>query len=366
VEAAAHLARLRAASSTLEAAGLVGLVVPPSPDLAYLIGYAPMPMERPTALVIVPGQAPILVVPTLERALAARCPAAEGLDIVDWGDGEEPYRLIADLVPSRGIVAAGDRLWGSHLLALQVASPSLRWTAAGAILGPLRARKDPQELGALRRAAAGADAALAELLATPIGGRRETEVARMLADLLLVHGHASAAFTIVASGPNAASPHHEATDRILGAGDGVVLDFGGDVDGYYSDTTRTIVVGAPSPELREIHRVVRDAHTAATAAIRPGVEIREIDRAARGVIEAAGYGEAFIHRTGHGIGLEVHEPPYATEGDDTVLAPGMTFSVEPGIYLPGVLGVRIEDIVAVTDDGVDVLNASPRELLVVG
>jgi Xaa-Pro aminopeptidase len=226
----------------------------------------------------------------------------------------------------------------------------------------MRARKDDQELETLRRAAAAADAALEELLGTPMGGRTEIDVARRLGGLLVEHGHDAAAFTIVASGPNAASPHHEPTDRTIDPGDAIVLDLGGDVDGYYSDTTRTVVVGEASSELREIHAIVREAHAAAVEAIAPGVEIRSVDRAARAVIEAAGFGASFIHRTGHGIGLEVHEPPYVSEADATLLVPGMTFSVEPGVYLPGRFGVRIEDIVAVTALGAEMVNRTSREL----
>jgi D-alanyl-D-alanine dipeptidase len=229
----------------------------------------------------------------------------------------------------------------------------------------MRARKDDVELAALRRAAAAADAALVDLLSRPLAGRSERAIANELGDLLVAHGHDEAAFTIVASGPNAASPHHEAGERTVGDGDGIVLDFGGTVDGYYSDTTRTVVVGEPDERLRRVHAVVAAAQRAATEVVRPGIEIEAVDRAARSVIEAAGFGDRFIHRTGHGIGLEVHEPPYAAAGDHTVLEPGMTFSVEPGIYLDGELGVRIEDIVAVTADGVEPLNTSSRELLVV-
>jgi Xaa-Pro aminopeptidase len=362
VEGGAQVRRLDAAAGALDAADLAALVVPASPDLAYLTGYAPMPMERPTMLVVIPHGPRTLVVPTLERPLAAACPAADGLTLVDWRDDTDPYALVASLLPSTGRVAVGDRVWGSHLLALQATAPGLRWSTAGTVLGPLRARKDDRELDALRRAAGAADGALEELLSTPIAGRNEIDVARRLADLLVDHGHDAAAFTIVASGPNAASPHHEPDDRVIGSGDVIVLDFGGDLDGYYSDTTRTVVAGEASSEVRAVHAIVHEAHAAAVSAIRPGIEIGSIDRAARSVIEAEGHGDSFIHRTGHGIGLEVHEPPYVRDGDGTVLEPGMTFSIEPGIYLPGRFGVRIEDIVAVTVTGAEVLNRSSRAL----
>ncbi len=362
MDAAVARGRLDVARSRLAAADVAALVIAPSPDLLYLTGYAPMPMERPTVLVLADDR-PTLIVPTLERPLAAACPAADAMDLVDWGDDADPYAVIDARLPTAGRIAVGDRLWTAHVLALQALDPERRWVSAGESVGPLRDRKDPGELGALRRAAAGADAALADVLGTSLAGRTERDVAAALADGLRAHGHASVGFTIVGSGPNAASPHHEPGDRTIRPGDAVVLDFGGEVDGYWSDTTRTVVVGEPSSELETVHEIVRTAQASAIDTIRPGVEIQHVDRAARRVIEDAGYGDRFIHRTGHGIGLEVHEPPYAVIGDATVLEPGMTFSVEPGIYLEGRFGVRIEDIVAVTADGVEVMNGSPRELL---
>jgi D-alanyl-D-alanine dipeptidase len=354
----------RAAARTAEL-GAAGVIVAPSPDLVYLTGYDPMPLERPTLLVVRSGERPALVVPMLERPLALASPAVASLELSAWRDGDDPYELAAALLPP-GDVLVTDRLWGVHVLALQAAAPGRRWASGAPVVGWLRARKDPDELGALRRAAAAADAALEELLAADLIGRTEFEVAAVLGDLLVAHGHARAEFAIVAAGPHGASPHHEPTARVLATGEGLVLDFGGVLDGYYSDTTRTVTLGEPTARLREVHAIVRAAQAAATGAVRPGVPIEEIDRAARVVIEGAGFGDRFFHRTGHGIGLEVHEPPYAAVGDRTVLEPGMTFSVEPGIYLDGELGVRIEDIVVVTDDGVEQLNRSPRELLQVG
>jgi len=365
VDAVVHGARLRDAARRLADAGGGTLLVAPSPDLCYLVGYEPMPLERPTVLVVTADAQPALLEPALERPLAAAAPAAVDLELLDWRDDEDPYAIVASRVNGAGTVFVGDRIWGSHVLALQRAIPGAAWTSAAPIVGAMRARKDGTELAALRRAAAAADAALGDLLSRPIAGRSEHAIAQELGELLVAHGHDDAAFTIVASGPNAASPHHEAGERAIGDGDAVVLDFGGTVDGYHSDTTRTMVVGAAPERLREVHAVVAAAQRAATEVVRPGIEIEAVDRAARSVIEEAGFGDRFIHRTGHGIGLEVHEPPYAAAGDHTVLEPGMTFSVEPGIYLDGEFGVRIEDIVVVTADGVEPLNTSPRELRVV-
>ena len=357
-----HRGRLRDAASRLADMDGSAMLVAPSPDLRYLIGYEPMPLERPTILVVTADGPPALIVPALERPLAIEAPAADAIEFVEWRDDDDPSTLIASRIGGGGTVFVGDRIWGSHLLTLQQAMPGAAWTSATAIVGAMRARKDVAELDALRRAAAAADAALGDLLTQPLNGRSERAVAATLAERLLARGHDTAEFTIVASGPNAASPHHEPTDRRIGVGDVVVLDFGGTVAGYFSDTTRTLVVGDAGERLRTVHAVVAAAQRAATDAVRPGVEIQTIDRAARTVIDDAGFGDRFIHRTGHGIGLELHEPPYAAVGDRTVLEPGMTFSVEPGIYLEGELGVRIEDIVAVTEDGVEPLNTTSRDL----
>jgi D-alanyl-D-alanine dipeptidase len=357
--------RLAQAAERTAELGAAAMVIAPSPDLVYLTGYDPMPLERPTLLVVRPQAAAALVVPMLERPLAAGAPGAEALELVAWRDGEDPYeRTSALLAP--GTVLVGDRIWGVHVLGLQRVTPARMWSSAAPVIGAMRAKKDPAELDALRRAGAAADRALADLLRGQLIGRSEDDVAGELAAGLVAHGHANAAFTIVASGPNAASPHHEPTERVLCDGDALVLDFGGVLDGYYSDTTRTVALGSASERLREVHAVVREAQAAATAAVRPGEPMEAVDRAARDVIEAAGFGERFFHRTGHGIGIEVHEPPYAAGGDTTIMETGMTFSVEPGVYLDGELGVRIEDIVAVTPDGAEPLNRSTRDLLVRG
>ena len=229
----------------------------------------------------------------------------------------------------------------------------------------LRAVKDADELERLAAAGAAADACFEELLQVRFAGRKETEVAADLAGLLIDHGHSQVDFTVVGSGPNGANPHHEAGDRTIQEGDMIVLDFGGLKDGYGSDTSRTIHVGEPTDEEREVHDIVRSAQQAGFEAVRPGVECQEIDRAARRVITDAGHGEHFIHRTGHGIGLTTHEPPYMVEGETHPLEPGMCFSIEPGIYLPERFGVRIEDIVTVTEDGGRRLNNTTREMQIV-
>jgi Xaa-Pro aminopeptidase len=229
----------------------------------------------------------------------------------------------------------------------------------------MRAVKDDNELMRLEAAGAAADAAYDEIVQRRFEGRRETDVATDLAELLRDFGHEQVDFTIVGSGPNGANPHHQAGDRVIKKGDAVVLDFGGLRFGYGSDTTRTVCVGEPAPEIREVHEVVRLAQQAGVDAVRPGVGCQDIDRAARRVIADAGYGEQFIHRTGHGIGVTTHEPPYLVEGEEQTLLPGMCFSVEPGIYLAGRFGIRIEDIVTVTSDGCRRLNSTDHGLLIV-
>jgi Xaa-Pro aminopeptidase len=360
-----HVERIGRAADEAERRGLDALVVSPSPDLAYLTGYAPIPFERPTLLVIRPGAEPAMMVPQLERPLAAGSAVGDRLELVAWRDGEDPYEAAARLLAGAARIAVADRLWASHLLGLQRALPSASFSAASAVLGRLRAVKDGEELDALRRAGAAADETFRSVLELPFQGRREEEVARDLADLLVRHGHAKAEFTIVASGPNAASPHHEPGGRTIRRGDAVVMDFGGELGGYFSDTTRTVVVGEPPEGFADAYEVVRLAQAAGVDAVRPGTIAQQVDRAARAVVDAAGYGDRFIHRTGHGIGLEVHEPPYIVEGDETPLEPGMTFSVEPGVYLEGRFGIRIEDIVTVTSDGVERMNRSSRDLRVV-
>jgi len=365
VSVADHGRRLAAAGELLVAQELRAVIVPPSPDLAYLIGYEPMPLERATLLVLAPGEAPRLLVPMLERPLAADAAGAEELEIVGWRDGEDPYAIVAGWLSGPGRIAMADRLWASHVLALQAALPGATWTSARPVVGALRARKDAVEIDALRRAALAADAALAEVVRGRFVGRREDEIAADLAEGLLAHGHGRVDFTIVATGPNAASPHHEPTARTVEPGDAVVLDFGGVLDGYCSDTTRTLSVGQPDPLLAEVHAVVLEAQAAARGVVRPGVSIREVDRAARAVIEAAGYGERFFHRTGHGIGMETHEEPYIVSGNSEQLQIGHAFSIEPGIYIDGQWGARIEDIVVCTDAGGERLNMSSRELYLV-
>jgi Xaa-Pro aminopeptidase len=347
-------------------AGLSGLVITPGPDLVWLTGYRPTAItERLTMLVLTPDQLPTMLVPALERPDVEADVGAASLRIVDWADGSDPYQAASDLVRPDGHFGISDSAWSMHLLGLQRALPATRYQALTQCLPMLRAVKDANELARLSAAGAAADATYHEIVKVRFAGRRETDVAADLARLLREFGHEQVDFTVVGSGPNGANPHHEAGERLIRPGDAVVLDFGGLMYGYGSDTTRTVSVGDPHPDVIKVHEVVRRAQQAAFEAVRPGVPCQAIDQVARAVITEAGYGEQFIHRTGHGIGVTTHEPPYLVAGEERPLRPGMCFSIEPGIYLTGRFGVRIEDIVSVTADAARRFNNTPRELRIV-
>jgi len=355
----------RVASSAVEK-GLAGVIVTPGPDLVWLTGYRPTAItERLTMLVLSSDREPTLLVPILERPDAEAAEGAGSVSLVDWEDGTDPYKVAEPLLRPDGEFGISDSAWAMHLLGLQRALPGSRYRSLTECLPMMRAVKDDNELMRLAAAGAAADSTYGEIVQRHFAGRRETEVAADLADLLREFGHEQVDFTVVGSGPNGANPHHEAGDRVIEPGDAVVLDFGGLRFGYGSDTTRTVCVGEPTSEIREVHEIVRLAQQAGVDAVRPGVTCQDVDRAARKVIRDAGYGEQFIHRTGHGIGLTTHEPPYMVEGEDQQLVPGMCFSVEPGIYLAGKFGVRIEDIVTVTEDGGRRLNNTDHSLRVV-
>lgn len=352
--------------------GVDALLLSLGADLPWLSGYEAMPLERPTVLVVPSDAEATLVVPRLE---APRVEPDEALFALrPWDELEDPVALVAGLVGARLSLAVSDRCWAQLLLDLQAALPNASWRRASSVIGPLREVKDVHEIAALASAAAAADAVAAALFAgeIPLIGRSEAEVSAEIGQRLIAAGHDRVNFAIVASGPNAASPHHEPGPRRIQAGEAVVCDFGGTMRteqtgaaGYCSDTTRTVVTGPPSAELRACYEVLQAAQEAAVAAVRPGVSCEAIDAAAREPIAAAGFGEYFVHRTGHGIGIEEHEAPWIVGGNATAIRPGHAFSVEPGIYVPGRFGLRIEDIVVATDQGVRPLNTSEHGLVVV-
>ena len=332
-------------------------------DLPYLTGYEAMDSERPTVLVIRDSGTPSLVIPLLE---APRVEASD-VEVTPWAETDDPYSLIASALGGARRIAVGDQTRAANVLAIQALLPDVAWDSASELTARLRVKKEPEEVELLRACAQAVDRVLARVPGeVGLVGRTEIEVARDLQAMTVEEGHDVASFAIVAGGPNGASPHHEPGGRTIEEGDLVVCDFGGRRRGYCSDVTRTFSVGVPTTEQVEVHAAVHAASEAARGAVRPGTTCQDVDRAARRVIDDAGFGELFIHRTGHGIGLEVHEHPYMVEGNDTPLETGMTFSIEPGIYLPGRFGVRIEDIVACGPEGVDELNQADRSLVVVG
>ncbi|HYN75265.1 MAG TPA: Xaa-Pro peptidase family protein [Candidatus Limnocylindria bacterium] len=359
------LDRLTRARDLTAASGLDAMLVTPGPDLRYLSGYDAIPLERLTCLVLRPEKDPVIVVPLLEVPAAAASPlGAAGIEILSWGETDDPYARVASLVPGARRVAVDDHMWAEKVLALREAMPAAEQSLAGTVLRELRMRKKPVEIEALAAAGHAIDAVHADMGQWLRAGRSEREIGSDIAEGMLAAGHATVDFVIVASGPNGASPHHELSDRVVQAGDPVVVDIGGTTpEGYCSDSTRTYCVGTPPAEFLASYEVLHAAQEAACQWARPGVTAESVDAAARDVIEAAGYGELFVHRTGHGIGLSTHEEPYIVAGNTLQLEEGMSFSIEPGIYHPGIYGARIEDIVVCTDDAVRRLNLRPRALV---
>ncbi|HEY9349851.1 MAG TPA: Xaa-Pro peptidase family protein [Acidothermales bacterium] len=358
-----RIVRAQAAAGT---AGVDAVLVTPGPDLRYLTGYDALPLERLTCLVLSADGDALLVVPTLERPAAEASPAGTlGIEIVDWQETDDPVALVAKLLSDAQRVAVDDHMWAEKVLRFRAAMPNAEQLLAGPILRELRIRKTPDEVAALRVAGAAIDRVHARMGEWLQVGRTERDVGRDIADAIVAEGHERVDFVIVASGPNAASPHHGTADRHIEPGDPVVVDIGGTTpDGYCSDETRTYVMGAPPDEFVEAYNSLQQAQAAATERARPGVTAESVDAVARDVLTAVGLGDYFVHRTGHGIGMETHEEPYIVAGNTRTLEPGMVFSIEPGFYLPGRFGARIEDIVVVTDDGVEPLNLRPRELSV--
>lgn len=357
-------ARLHTVQQALNAAGYGAAIVGPSRDLYYLIGYDALPLERLTLLIIPATGDVTLIVPELERERAEAFDCHAHTQIVSYTETDDPIHVAANILTNTGNIAVQQHLFSRFTLALQHRLPQHHFSDATPILAPLRLQKSAAEIALLRAAADAIDSVHSQVGQWLKPGMRETDVGRHIANAIM-DTHDTVNFVIVASGPNGASAHHELSDRRLNVGDTIVVDIGGTRDGYCSDETRNYVIGPVSSQYQAVHDVVLAAYEAAVAIVRPGVSAHQIDAAARDVITEAGYGQYFIHRTGHGIGLEAHEEPWIVAGNDTVLTPGMAFSIEPGIYLPGQFGVRIEDIVAVTDTGVDVLNQAPRNVTAV-
>ena len=356
-----RLTRLRA---EMAANGIDLLAVGPTANMRYLLGFAPYPDERLTLLLVRQDDARI-VVPSVNAENVA---AGTDLPLVIWQDEDGPGDAVRDALAARAVDAlAIDGATRSDFLLplLEIAAP-MRVISAGGLLGALRERKSPAEVEALVRVAAQADRAMAAAVAACVPGATEAEVAWAAERAFRLDGAEQVQFTLVASGPNGAFPHHHSGPRKLQVGDAIVVDIGATLDGYQSDITRTVYLGEPPEAVARAYEAVLAANVAGRGAVRPGVTAGDVDRATRAVLEEAGLGEFFVHRTGHGIGLEVHEPPWIIAGSEVVLEEGMTFSIEPGVYLPGEYGIRVEDIVAVTADGVRTLTGYDHGLVVKG
>jgi len=357
--------RIEAAQRLLAERSIDFLFVAPSSDLIYLFGYPAHASERLALLIIPRTGRPQFVVPVLERSRADA--QASLVDIRTWEETVQPVNLVGDIVRSvpRPTIAVSDQMWSVFLVRMLEVIPDATFVSGTSVLRELRMVKDQEELDRLRWAAAMADAAWEEFVATArLTGKTERQAAEELTELRAKHGLEIHGIGICASGPNSAAPHHITGDRVIQPGDTVIFDFGGKHEHYSADVTRTVHIGEPDDEYRRVYDIVLRANEAALAAVRPGVACQDIDRAARKVITDAGYGEYFIHRVGHGLGLDGHEEPYLVEGNTLPLQVGMVFSDEPGIYIPGLFGVRIEDAVVVTEHGGERLNHCSRELTV--
>jgi Xaa-Pro aminopeptidase len=380
IAASTYRDRLERARVGLEAHDADALLVGVGADLVYLTGYAAMPLERLTMLMLARRGPAVIVAPRLEAMAASISPAGRAglVEVAAWDEMDDAHQLVADRMalalgdgPAADRVLVSHSLWAMHVLGLQRTLPGRAFGLATKVLRDLRMRKDAAEVELLRLASAAADRVMTGISTGRLIGRSEADVSREIAERLRAEGHDFGEFGIVASGPNSASPHHDPGERVIRAGEPIVFDLGGPLGGYKSDTTRTVWVAGPNgasppdPEFLRIYDLVRRANEAATAAVRPGARCADLDAIARGVIVDGDYGPAFLHRLGHGIGLETHEEPYLVGGSPDELAPGVAFSIEPGIYLAGRYGVRIEDIVVCGDDGADVLNRTSHDLQVV-
>ena len=358
-----YAARVDRARTRMQDLGIDVLLLSVGPDLPYLPGYDAMPLARLTMLVLPSAGDAQLVVPRLEAPRVE--PQPELFEIVPWEETDDPVALVVGLVGGARVAAIGDHTWARFVLDLQRALPAIAFRRASDVMAPLRMVKDAAEITALRRAACAVDSIAGEMRARPFAGRTELDVHRELVERMLERGHQRANFAIVAAAANAASPHHEPGARVIEPGDLVLCDFGGTMDGYCSDITRMFSVGEPSPEVRDAYLVLQEAQQAGVDAARVGASCSAVDAAARAVLDAAGYGAHFVHRTGHGIGTEAHEDPYMVAGNSLPIEAGHAFSVEPGIYVDGRFGMRLEDIVVATTVGPERLNEAARDLAVV-
>lgn len=356
--------RLQRAQAELSARGIDYLFVGPSSDLFYLFGFDAHLSERLNLLIIPRDGEPTYVVPVLESFLVQDRSSLAAISA--WEETDKPTELVARVIGDAAgkSIAVSDTLWSVFLLRLQDALPGASWSSAVDVMRALRVSKDAYEIEMMREVSKRTDEAWHEFVeGGPISGLTETQTMERLQALMAKRG-LKGGFGICASGPNSASPHHHTGDRVIQPGDVVIFDWGGTLEGYKSDITRTVVIGEPTDEFRKVYEIVLRANQATFDVVKPGVACQDLDRAARSVITEAGYGPYFLHRVGHGLGLDVHEEPYLVEGNSMPLAEGMIFSDEPGIYLEGKFGIRIEDAVVCTKDGAERLNNASRDITV--
>jgi Xaa-Pro aminopeptidase len=362
-DAAVYASRIERVRAAMADRGVDVTIVSVGHDLPYLTGYQAMPLERITLLVVPRDGEATLLVPQLEARRVVEQPGA--FTTVPWAEGSDPIATAAALIGSAATVAVGDQMWARFLVELLPWLPHTKFTRAVEVVGALRIVKDAAEIAALQAAADAADRVAAQLHAgdIPLAGRAEAAVSADISARLIAEGHDKVNFAIVASAANAASPHHHASSKVIEPGEIVLCDFGGTMNGYCSDITRCVHLGDPPADIAEAYAVLHEAQAAAVAAGTVGTPAEEVDRVARRIIADAGFGEYFIHRTGHGIGMEEHEDPYIIEGNSLPLAPGHAYSVEPGIYIGGRWGMRLEDIVVATADGPRALNCADHRLV---
>lgn len=375
IETTVYSKRLEQARSHMHAHGLDFLLVGPGADLLYLLGAQSRQTERLTLFILTPDGPAHILLPGFEAATLPPLPG--DVQVTTWGESDNPARMAARIMSSssgsqpgglHSTCGVSDTLWSVFLLRLQAELPLAAFTTAGPVLALMRQLKDEREIELLAASSAVTDEVFTAICDRPFVGRSELEVAREITSMLEARGLSVPGLPIVASGPNSASPHHHTGERVIQSGDMLVLDFGGTLHGYYSDITRTVFVGEAPQEDSErlrVYNLVARAQDAAVQTGRPGMTCEQLDSVARDILAEGGYGAFFTHRLGHGIGLDGHEPPYLVQGNGTLLRPGMAFTIEPGLYLPGDFGIRIEDTVILTSDGIRRLNNVSRDVVIV-
>ena len=356
--------RVARVQKEMKAQNIDALLLSVGHDLPYLTGYHAMPLERLTMLVVPQDGLATLIIPRLEAPRVALHPTVFAL--AAWNETDNPVALVAKLTKGARTVSVGDQMWARFLVELLAFAPSVHYSRAVDVVGPLRKVKTQSEIEALQRAGAAADRVATQLQSglIPLVGRTEAQVSADISARLLEEGHDVVNFAIVAAGENAASPHHHPGSRVIRHGEIVLCDFGGTMADYCSDITRCVHLGTPSQEILEAYAALQEAQAASVASAQVGATCESVDEAARRVITEAGFGEYFVHRTGHGIGMEAHEDPYIVAGNTEALLAGHAFSIEPGIYIPGRFGMRLEDIVVATSQGPLAMNHVSHDLAV--